>query len=141
MRMHSPRLRNGIAGAVAVSAMVIGIAAPAFAGTRSDTIDNRKDGWSSDRWNDGDSNDETRVTVRWCTREFRARIRKDRTGLPDPTIGSEWINCRSYDDAVRSDSNPAAGKYHYDINGMDSHYGCDTGFCDYRTTAGADVYW
>jgi hypothetical protein len=135
--MVSQRFRNGVAASVGVATLVIGLAAPALAASRSDVIDNKKDGWASSHWNDTTSTNETRVTVQLgCSREFQARLRKDRTGLPDATVGSEWINCFSYDDAVRSDGNPSTGDYHYDINGMDGS--C---FCDYTTTAFATVYW
>lgn len=72
------------------------------------------------------------------------RIRKKRSGpIPDATHGSEWINCTEYKDAVRSDGDTPKGTYHFDINGMDAHYGCPEkgGFCDHRTIAGVTAYW
>lgn len=144
MKLTRKHVRGGAASIVAVCGIVVGVAAPALAGSRNDTIDNRLDGWASANWSDHDSDDETRVTVDWCTREFQARIRRNRTALPDVTEASEWINCQSYVDAVRTGSyHPPAATYHYDINGMDAHYGCPelNGFCNYRTTAGVRVYW
>lgn len=137
MRTVSSRAKSILAVTVATAATVVGVAAPSFAGQRHDDINNVLDGWDSANWRDYDGDDSTRVTVRWCTREFRVNIRKNKAfPQPDPVIGTEWMNCLSYDDAVYSDSNPAPGTYHYEVHGMDGS--C---FCDYRTTAGADIYW
>jgi hypothetical protein len=129
-------LKTRLSGVVAVVACVVGIAAPAFAASRDVLIDNKLDGWESPRWNDGAGASPTEVRARWCSLEFQATIRKDRTGLPDPNVGQEWLNCASYVDSVYSDGDTATGDYHYDINGMDGS--C---FCDYRTTADTSVYW
>lgn len=139
----SRRVRTSVASGTAVVALVAGIAVPAFASSRDVQVNNRKDGWASASWTDNAGSTPTRVTFSWCAPyEFRSRIRKERAGvIPDSTVGSEWINCESYPDAVYSDGDTSTGKYHFDINGMDSHYGCDTGFCDYRTYADATVYW
>lgn len=119
-----------------IAASAISLALPSFASSRDDVIDNEKDGWASASWSDNAGGTGTHVTAYWCTREFRARIRKHRSGLPDATHGSEWLNCLDYDDAVYSDGDTPTGTYHYDINGMDGS--C---FCNYRTTAGVTVYW
>lgn len=137
MGLRNSQLRRRSMGLLATVGILVGVMAPAYAsGSKSTHIYDKKDGYASARWKDDAPGAKTRATTRWCTREYRMRLRKDRNGLPDPVVGSEWINCLSYDDAVHSDNKTPKAKYHYDIGGMDGS--C---FCDYRTTASVDVYW
>lgn len=135
------RARKLALGSVAVGAMVAGLAAPAHAGYWATSISNKGDGWSSSSWMDHDSDDKTQVEFGPCTREFKARIRRD---LPtwDSTWGEEWINCKSYTDSVFSDSNPVSDDYHFDIGGMGLAW-CASGTCAKNLTSvnSVKVWW
>lgn len=141
MQIDKPRrVAVGIGCAVALA---YGMSAPAFA---ESTVYGRMRSWDngtqSNDWHDYAKNDgvETHVTFYdGCTREFRARIRKNNFG-PDTTVGSEWINCGSYDDAVRVGVLPAED-YHFDVQdiagGSCGKFSCDVG----KTSGSYREYW
>lgn len=109
------RTKNRMLVAFAGAAIAVGVATPAFAEASRDS---HMAGWSSgdasNSWYDGNTdNVSTHVTFRDCTREFRATIRKTVTG-PDPSYGSEFIDCKAYADAVYAGDVPA-GNYHFDV--------------------------
>jgi hypothetical protein len=135
------RIRTIAVGLLAVAAVLVGVAAPAYAGYWSTSITNKGDGWSSASWVDHDGDDLTQVQFGPCTREFRARIRRN---LPawDSTWGEEWINCRSYTDSVFSDSKPVPDDYHFDIGGMGNAW-CSSGMCakNLTTVDSVKVWW
>jgi hypothetical protein len=102
------------------------------------------DGDASSNWHDNNSDSvNTHVTFNDCTREFTATIRRTRTGLPDPSVGSEYINCRSYADAVYG-GDLSAADYHFDVSGMGTAY-CNpqTGQCVFNSTTvnSLRIYW
>ena len=100
-----------------------------------------------EKWTDGDrgptwhdsniDNVITNVTFySVCRHNFDARIRKERFG-PDGTVGSERINCTSYDDAVYAGDVPA-DDYHFDV----SEYSCSVAACFYPYLTGDYTeYW
>lgn len=112
MKSH---MRNRMLVAFAGTAVAVGVAAPAFAeGSRDSSMTNWSSGNASHSWYDGNNDSvSTHVTFYDCTREFKATIRKTVTG-PDPSYGSEWIDCKAYDDAVYAGDVPA-GNYHFDV--------------------------
>lgn len=96
----------------------------------------------SSNWSDHNRDStNTHVTFRSCTREFRATIRRTISARPDPSVGSEWINCRSYSDAVYGGDLKAAN-YHFDVTGMGFAW-CSSGQCAYNLTSvpWLRMYW
>ena len=139
--MSTWKQRFGAAGAV--GAIVMGIAAPAFAeGSRQSYMNDWHDGDASSSWDDNNKDGaDTHVTFNSCTREFTATIRKTVPLNPDPKIGSEWINCTSYADAVRV-GDVASANYHFDVSGMGLAW-CSGGQCAYNLTDVPElhIYW
>ena len=102
-------------------------------------------------WNDGDpgatwhdynkDSTDTHVTFyQGCTHEFTARIRKENFG-PDDTIATEYINCGSYDDAVRA-GDIGAEDYHFDIQDIRGFGTCGKFECPTPNTSGNyREYW
>lgn len=130
-------VKKMLTGALIVVSLIVGTAIPAFAGYRQSSLDRAFNGWSSKSWDDQDANDLTEVQFSGnCLRNFQARIRRD---LPtwDTTWGSEWINCYSYTDSVKSDSYPVRDNYHYDVSGMGP--GCDN-YCTVGV-ATVKIWW
>lgn len=136
-----PQLTSRAGFAAGVVLVALGIAAPAYAeGDFNSYMNDWSDGDKSRTWQDLNSDgDDTHVTFRDCTREFRAYIVRERFG-PDTTVADEWINCRSYNDAVRA-GDVAADHYHFDIGGMGAV--CHSGQCTPRETTvkSLTVYW
>jgi hypothetical protein len=128
----------------AAALIAVGIAAPAFAeGSRQSYMNDWIDGDGSSNWADHNTDGtDTHVTFNSCTREFRATIRKTITGAPDPSLGSEWIDCKSYADAVRVGDVPAAN-YHFDIGGMGYEFCNSTVGCVFNKTDVPElhIYW
>lgn len=119
----------------AAALIVLGIAAPSFAeGTRDSYMNDWTDGDASSDWTDKNKDSvDTRVVFDRCTLEFKATIRHTRTGLPDPSVGSEYMNCASGDDAVHAGDLPSAN-YHFDVSGLGIAY-CVSGLgCVFNTT-------
>lgn len=112
MKSH---LRNRMLVAFAGAAVAVGVAAPALAeGQRTSNMAGWSSGDASHNWYDGNTDGaDTHVTFYDCTREFQATIRKTVTG-PDPSYGSEFIDCKAYVDAVYAGDVPA-GNYHFDV--------------------------
>lgn len=65
-----------------------------------------------------------------CRTRADRQFRKERFG-PDGTVGSERINCTSYDDAVYAGDVPA-DDYHFDV----SEYTCSVAACFYPYLTG-----
>lgn len=126
---------------VAAGLVVLGLAAPALAGSKTSHMTDWHDGDASSSWS-GTRNHKTSVAFDSCTREFRATIRRTMTARPDPKVADEWINCQSYADAVRSDTLTASGKYHFDVSGMGFAW-CASGECQYNLTSvpKLSIYW
>lgn len=137
--VKSRRLATGFAAATMIA---VGVAAPAFAeGHRQSYMNNWHDGDASSNWTDRNlDSTNTRVTFKSCTREFRATIRKTVTG-PDPKISNEWIDCRSYADAVYG-GDLGRANYHFDVTGMGFAW-CASGQCQYNLTDVPElhIYW
>lgn len=138
-------MTKGRLSAVAAAALiVVGIAAPGFAeGSRASHMTRWTDGDASSSWTDHNTdNVKTHVTFNDCTREFTATIRRTKTGLPDPSVASEHIDCKSYADAVYGgDLSPA--KYHFDVTRIGIDH-CVSGLgCTYKTTTvnSLHIYW
>lgn len=109
------RTKNRLLVLFAGAAVAVGVATPAFAeGSRNSYMSGWSSGDASNSWYDGNTDSvSTHVTFNDCTREFKATIRKTVTG-PDPSYGSEWIDCKAYADAVYAGDVPA-GNYHFDV--------------------------
>lgn len=123
-------------------AILIGFALPAYAeGNRTTYMSGYKDGDESRQWVDRntDGTDTRAVFFFRCTREFRAYIYREDAG-PDTNMGSEWIDCQSYDDAVRVGDVPA-DEYHFTITGLGSV--CFSGQCTPNRTDvdPVKIYW
>lgn len=145
MKMRFSRFARVMSGMVATFGLVAGVAAPAMALTREDYNKNWTDGSESARWTDSSPNyGDSRVTTSLgCTREFSLTIREDRSwGLPDPNRGSEWVDCRSYTDAVYANNDTDwERKHHYDVKGLRTFdYGL-AGYVYRLTTFTATVRW
>lgn len=132
-----------LASASAAALIAIGLAAPAFAeGHRESYMNNWHDGDRSSSWRDNNIDAANgRVTFKSCTREFKATIRQDKSFAPDPSVGSEWIDCRSYADAVYA-GDVGRGDYHFDVSGMGLAW-CASGQCAYNLTDVPElhIYW
>ena len=126
---------------LALTCLLVGLAAPAYAGYRATSINTEHDGWASSDWKDHDGDDKTQVQFGACTRDFRARIRRNLPAF-DSTWGEEWINCTDYTDSVFSDSKPVSDDYHFDIGGMGLH-ACGGGQCSYKYTSvnSVKIWW
>ena len=135
--------RKVITAVIAAALVAIGVAAPALAeGHRQSYMSNWIDGDASSNWNDKNLDAYNgHVTFKSCTREFQATIRQTITARPDPSVGSEWINCKSYADAVY-DGDVKSGNYHFDVTGM-GIYNCVGGSCVYNKTSVPElhIYW
>lgn len=109
------RVKKRLVVVFAGTAIAVGVAAPAFAeGSRTSSMTNWVSGNASNSWYDGNNDStSTHVTFNDCTREFQSTIRKTVTG-PDPSYGTEWIDCKAYADAVYAGDVPA-GNYHFDV--------------------------
>ncbi len=125
------RMKNRIMVVFAGAAVVAGVAAPAFAeGSRTSHMTGWSSGDASNSWYDGNLDSvSTHVMFNDCTREFQATIRKTVTG-PDPSYGTEWIDCKAYADAVYAGDVPA-GNYHFDV----------TAFSGTTTVHNLTEYW
>jgi hypothetical protein len=140
-------MKNSIARTLTVAGagvlIALGLAAPALAeGSRTSHMTRWADGDASKNWQDDNADrTNTHVTFDDCTREFKATIRRTVSLRPDPNAGSEWIDCRSYADAVYG-GHLAKGKYHFDISGMGLAW-CASGMCEpYRTSVRSlHIYW
>lgn len=137
------RKRRGITAAFAASLMAVGIAAPALAeGHRQSYMNDWHDGDASKSWSDENKDrTDTHVTFNSCTREFKATIRRTVRFASDPALASEWIDCKSYPDAVRAGDLKAAD-YHFDVTGMGFAW-CASGQCAYNLTDVPElhIYW
>lgn len=113
------KTRRVLTAVAAAGLFALGVAAPAMAeGSRTSHMTNWQDGDGSSNWTDTNrDNANTHVTFYSCTREFKATIRKTIALHSDPVVGPEWINCRSYADAVNA-GDLAKGNYHFDVTGM-----------------------
>lgn len=124
--MSFRRIVAAIIGGAFVS---IGIAIPAVAeGSKTTYMTGWKNGYASNNWYDSNTDSvSTHVTYYDCTNEFTSTIRRTVFSAPDPAIASEWINCKSYADAVYAGDLTAAN-YHFDISGMPDNcsgrFGC-----------------
>jgi len=136
MRTSTSRWTAAASGAVLIG---IGLAAPAFAeGYRDSYMNDWHDGDTSSNWKDNNEDSYNgRVTFRSCTREFRATVRRVVSFQPDKQVGSEWIDCRSYSDAVYV-GDVSAGTYHFDVSGMGFAW-CSSGQCAYNLTDVPDL--
>lgn len=129
--MRTSITRTAAVGFAAI-AVAVGIAAPALAaGSRTSHMTNWIDGDASSNWSVG-TNASTHVTFNSCNREFKATIRHTIPLHADPAVGSEWINCKSYADAVYATAD-GGGNYHFDVTGMGIAY-CVAGACVFNTT-------
>jgi hypothetical protein len=136
--------RRRLAGITMVAgAIVLGVGGPAVAeGQFESLMKDWRDGNRSRTWTDlNKDNTNARATFyTTCTREFRATIRRERKWGPDTNMGSEWIDCRSYKDAVEV-GDVAAGNYHFDVTGLGAV--CISGKCTPKVTSVPKVvvYW
>ncbi len=135
--------RRALATGAASALIALGIAAPALAeGHRQSYMNDWHDGDRSSSWRDNNIDSTNgRVSFKSCTREFTATIRRDKSFGPDPSVGSEKINCRSYADAVYS-GDVSSGDYHFDVTGMGLAW-CSSGQCAYNLTDVPElhIYW
>lgn len=135
--------KRGLMAVLAAVLIAVGVAAPAIAeGHRQSLMKNWQDGDASSNWADKNLDaTKTHVTFNSCSREFKATIRQTIPLRPDPSVGSEWINCRSYADAVYAGDLKAAN-YHFDVNGM-GIYNCIGGSCVMNKTSVPvlHIYW
>lgn len=108
--------RNRALAAFGGIAMAVGVAAPALAeGSRTTSMTDWSSKDASHSWYDGNTDaTSTHVTFYDCTREFQATIRRTIYASPDPSYGSEWIDCKAYADAVYAGDVPK-GDYHFDV--------------------------
>jgi hypothetical protein len=141
VQRHAVKRRGAVV--VAVGAIVLGAAAPAFAeGHFQSFMTNWDNGHTSRSWEDLnlDGSDTHATFAAGCTLEFRATIRKENFG-PDTNMGDEWIDCGDYTDAVRV-GDVSADDYHFDISDM-SGGSCGKFSCTGPTTdvSRVDVYW
>jgi len=131
--MDRTSLKQGLAVSAAVGLVTLGSAAPAFAeGRQNGHMEKWTDGDRGPTWHDSNiDNVITKVVFYSVFRhDFDARIRKERFG-PDGTVGSERINCTSYDDADYAGDEPA-DDYHFDV----SEYTCSVAACFYPYLTG-----
>lgn len=132
-----------LAAVVGGALIAIGVAVPAFAeGHRQSYMNDWHDGDASSNWKDDNADGtSTHVTFTSCTREFRATIRRTIPFRADPDVGNEWIDCRSYSDAVYA-GDLSAANYHFDVSGMGLAW-CASGQCAYNLTDVPllHIYW
>lgn len=139
--MNRHRVRKLAAITTGIAALTFGLAAPALA---ESTVFGHMSGWgdghASSSWHDYNT-DSTNTHVTFydsCTKEFTGRIRRNNFG-PDTTMGSEWINCTSYDDAVYAGDVPS-DDYHFDVQLSSSS--CGKFSCsDPKTSGDYREYW
>lgn len=135
--------RRAMTAVVAGGLIAIGVAVPVFAeGSRDSSMSNWTDGDASSNWKDNNTDStNTHVTYDDCTREFTATIRRTVPFAVDPNVGSEYINCRSYPDAVYA-GDLSAASYHFDVTGMGIAY-CISGSCVFNRTSvnSLHIHW
>lgn len=140
MEKRTSRWAAAVSGSVLIA---VGLAAPVFAeGHRQSYLNDWHDGDRSSSWRDNNIDGTNgRVTFVSCSREFRATIRQEKTLAPDPSVGSEWIDCRSYADAVYA-GDVSRADYHFDVSGMGLAW-CASGQCAYNLTDVPElhIYW